>query len=150
MKLLIPPPILGIIAGALMWATAHAFPQFRFDMPLFGKLGALFIAAGILIEVISVFAFLKARTTVTPLKPEKASALVVSGLYRISRNPMYLGLLILLIGWALRIANPVTFVFVPVFAVYMTVFQIKPEEAALEEKFGVAYRDYQSNVRRWL
>ena len=106
--------------------------------------------AAFLIEAVSVFAFLRARTTVTPLKPEKASTLVVSGLYRVSRNPMYLGMLILLIGWTLWLGNPASLLLLPVFVIYVTVFQIKPEEAALSEKFGSDFDAYRRRVRRWL
>lgn len=95
-------------------------------------------------------AFLRSSTTVTSVKPQKASTLVVGGLYRVSHNPMYLGMLILLIGWALWLGNPASLLLLPMFVIYLTVFQIKPEEAALSEKFGVDHDAYRRRVRRWL
>ncbi len=150
MKLVIPPPLIGLLTGAGMWGLARMLPGLTIEASLLRGSAVAFMAVGILIEAVSVLAFLRARTTVTPLKPEKASTLVVNGLYRVSRNPMYLGMLILLIGWALWLANPAALILPPVFVIYLTVFQIKPEEAALSEKFGSDYEAYRGRVRRWI
>ncbi|MCR9223996.1 MAG: isoprenylcysteine carboxylmethyltransferase family protein [Hyphomonas sp.] len=122
-----------------MWGLAKAFPGLAIDASFLRWSAIVVMGVGTLIEAVSVFAFLRARTTVTPLKPEKASTLVVGGLYRVSRNPMYLGMLILLIGWALWLGNPASLLLLPVFVIYLTEFQIKPEEAALSEKLGPDY-----------
>lgn len=150
MKLVIPPPLIGLLTGAGMWGLARMLPHLTIEASLLRWCALAVMAVGVLIEAVSVLAFLRARTTVTPLKPEKASTLVVSGLYHVSRNPMYLGMLILLIGWALWLANPATMILPPVFVIYLTVFQIKPEEAALSEKFGSEYQAYRGRVRRWI
>ncbi|MCR9195844.1 MAG: isoprenylcysteine carboxylmethyltransferase family protein [Hyphomonas sp.] len=150
MKLIIPPPLVGLLTGAGMWGLAKAFPGLVIDGSFLRWSAIAVMGGGILIEAVSVLAFLRARTTVTPLKPEKASTLVVGGLYRVSRNPMYLGMLILLIGWALWLSNPASLLLLPVFVIYLTVFQIKPEEAVLSEKFGADYDAYCRRVRRWI
>lgn len=150
MKLVIPPPLIGLLTGAGMWGFARMLPDLTIEASLLRWCALAVMAVGVLIEAVSVLAFLRARTTVTPLKPEKASTLVVSGLYHVSRNPMYLGMLILLIGWALWLANPAALILPPVFVLYLTVFQIKPEEAALSEKFGSDYEAYRGRVRRWI
>lgn len=133
-----------------MWGLAKTFPGIAIDASFLRWSAIAVMGSGVLIEAVSVLAFLRARTTVTPLKPEKASTLVVGGLYRVSRNPMYLGMLILLIGWSLWLGNPASLLLLPVFVIYLTVFQIKPEESALSEKFGADYDAYRRRVRRWL
>jgi protein-S-isoprenylcysteine O-methyltransferase Ste14 len=150
MKLIIPPPVQGLITGIAMWGVAQGFPGFDLSFPFQKLLAGVFIAAGVGIEITAVAAFFKARTTITPLKPSKTSALVVKGLYRISRNPMYLGLTLLLTGWMVWLGNPLNLVLLGGFIGFITVFQIKPEEAALREKFGAAYDEYCAVVRRWI
>jgi protein-S-isoprenylcysteine O-methyltransferase Ste14 len=114
---------------------------------------ALALAIGIAafaVDVAGMLAFLKARTTVNPLRPEKASALVTGGIFRWTRNPMYLGMAMLLVAWAVYLANPISVVLIPVFVVYMNRFQIAPEERALESRFGAQFTEYRDRVRRWL
>ena len=84
------------------------------------------------------------------MKPESASSLVVSGIYRFTRNPMYLGMLLVLSGWAIFLSNALSFLFLPAYVVYMNRFQIGPEERALAAKFPQPFADYRSEVRRWL
>lgn len=145
-----PPPILGLGTGLAMWLITMGFPEFRLDLPLIRIVGLIIMVLGLAIDVISIAAFVRARTSLTPLTPEKASQLVVSGLYKYSRNPMYLGLLVLLTGWGLHLSHPVAFLLLPVFVIYITIFQIKPEEKALQRKFGAAYESYCQKVRRWI
>lgn len=86
-----------------------------------------------------------------PTKPDHASVLITAGIYGISRNPMYLGFLALLIGWSMYLANAVALILVPIgFVAYMDHFQIAPEERALQSLFGDAYTSYARRVRRWL
>ena len=150
MKLLIPPPAQGLITGLAMWGVARLLPQFATTFSGQSLLSYILIGLGLSIELIAIGAFFRARTTITPLKPDKASSLVIGGLYKISRNPMYLGLAILLTGWALRLGNPLNALLLISFIVYMTNFQIKPEEVILQEKFGEDYADYTKKVRRWI
>ena len=92
----------------------------------------------------------RAGTTVNPIKPETAGSLVVSGIYRRTRNPMYLGFLLGLAGWAVFLSNALAFIFLPVFVLYLNRFQIRREERALASVFGKDFAAYQSKVRRWL
>ena len=146
----IPPPIIALAAGALMWAIARKAGLPALDFPGRIPVAAALAGAGLLIDLVSVAAFVRARTTVNPLAPERANALVVSGLYRFSRNPMYLGMLMILLGWAAWLAQPLALAPVAAFVVLIEVLQIRPEEKALEEKFGEDYREYKKRVRRWL
>ena len=114
------------------------------------KTAAAIGASGLFVMLAGVVSFSRARTTVNPLKPETTSALVTSGVYRHTRNPMYLGMLLLLVGWAACLASPAALVGALAFGLYIERFQIRPEERALAALFGGAYADYTSRVRRWL
>lgn len=150
MKLLVPPPMIALLCGLAMWGIAEAFPQARFAFPFQSSLAGAFVAVGVTIDLISIGAFRKAETTVTPLAPEKATNLVVTGLYSYTRNPMYLGLLLILSGIAIWLGSPANGVMLIAFVAYITVFQIAPEEARLSELFGSDYERYKARVRRWL
>ena len=150
MKLIIPPPIQGIIVAIVMWALARWTPGLAFDFPGRAALVWAFGGVGVAMEIIAGLMFLRAKTTVNPPKPENARTLVTTGLYRISRNPMYLALLIVLIAWGLHLANPLAAGPVIAWVFYITQFQIKPEERALREKFGGDYDAYCNRVRRWI
>lgn len=133
-----------------MWAATRTSPDFGFALPA-RRIGALTLSlAGVGIALLGVISFRRARTTLNPLHPEAASTLVGSGVYRFTRNPMYLGLLLVLLGWAVFLANALAFVFPAVYVPLMNRLQILPEEKALAEKFGAGFADYQSKVRRWL
>ena len=107
-------------------------------------------ALGVGIAVAGVVSFRRAKTTVNPLNPETASALVTSGIYRRTRNPMYLGALVALLGWAVFLANALAFILTPLFVIYMNRFQIGPEEKTLTALFGPQFSEYCSKVQRWL
>ncbi len=150
MALKIPPLILVVIAAFLMWGLAQLMPAWGFDM-LWAKAFALELGlVGLGVSALGIVAFRQARTTVNPLAPELASALVVAGIYRYTRNPMYLGFLILLLGWAVYLENAAPFLVLPLFVLYMTRFQIQPEERALETLFGQEFVAYKQAVRRWI
>ncbi len=85
-----------------------------------------------------------------PIKPGAASSLVSSGVYRFTRNPMYLGLSVTLLGWAMFLSNPLALLAVPLFVLYINRFQIDPEERVLSSLFGAEYAAYKEKVRRWL
>ncbi|MAF83690.1 MAG: hypothetical protein CL797_06255 [Chromatiales bacterium] len=105
--------------------------------------GGLFIVSGGL-------SFRKAATTFNPMTPNASSSLVIAGIYRSTRNPMYVGFLFILIGWGLFLSNFFSLALCAVFALCMNSWQIKPEERALESIFGAEYLAYKNNVRRWL
>lgn len=150
MRLLIPPPVMGLLTGVGMWLLHTELPQLSFDFA--GKLYVA-IAIGIIglgIEFTAFAGFQRVETTVNPMRPQNTSALVERGLYRFSRNPMYVGLLCMVMGWAIWLGAPLNIVLLALLAAYLTVFQIKPEEAVLREKFGASYEAYCRRVRRWL
>ena len=107
-------------------------------------------AVGVVLDAIALLYFFRSRTTVNPLKPASASVLVTGGIYRVTRNPMYLGLATLLLAWAIYLGNFAALAGVPFFILYMNRFQIASEERALEARFGAEYAAYRRRVRRWL
>ena len=150
LELRVPPVAVTIIFGVSMWITATNIPAFAFDLPGRTVLSLIFVLIGTAAGISGMVEFHRARTTINPLKPTEASTMVTSGIYRMSRNPMYLGLLLLLAGWALVLANLAGFAFLPAFVAYMTQFQIRPEERALHAKFGSEFIAYKELARRWL
>lgn len=106
---------------------------------------------GSLVSALGVQSFRNEKTTVNPTKPHQATSLVIKGIYKISRNPMYLGFLLLLIAWGIFLAHlPSLFLIPAVFVIYINTFQIPAEEEALHIKFGEDFISYKNNVRRWL
>jgi len=138
------------IAAALMWGIAAVLPSLRVDVPRAGLIAAIFAALGILIAGAGLVAFHRARTTANPMRPEAATSLVTTGIYRWTRNPMYLGWLPVLAGWAVYLQHAGALLMVPLFMLYLTRFQIIPEERALAAKFGGQFDAYRQRVRRWL
>jgi protein-S-isoprenylcysteine O-methyltransferase Ste14 len=146
----IPPPIVALLFALAMWLLAKALPRVAVAAPLRIGLACAVAGIGAVFALSGFVAFGRAKTTVDPIRPSKASTLVTSGVYRITRNPMYVGLFFLLTGWAIALASPVLLAAPLVFALYITRFQIQPEERALTALFGSAYTDYRTKVRRWL
>jgi len=149
-ELRVPPVVVALLAALLMALLARSATGWHW--PTSARLGgALFlVATGIAIAVAGVREFRRARTTVNPLAPAAASALVRSGIYRHTRNPMYLGMLLMLAGWAAWLASVAAVAVLPAFVLYMNRLQIEPEERALAGLFGGDYEDYRRSVRRWL
>jgi protein-S-isoprenylcysteine O-methyltransferase Ste14 len=150
LETLVPPPVVAALAAALMWVIARAWPELRVDIPAARWIALALAAPGLLLDFAGVLAFLRARTTVNPMRPHKARELVTGGLYAWTRNPMYLGWIPILAGWAIYLEHPLTLLVVPLFVAYLTRFQIIPEERALAAAFGDAYREYSRRVRRWV
>lgn len=150
LELKIPPLALVLLAGGMMWGIAWAVPTFGFVFParLICAVGAVVI--GVAIAGMGVFSFRLAKTTVNPMKPDSSSALVVTGIYRLTRNPMYLGFLWFLLGWGIFLSNALALLILPGFVMYMNRFQIEPEERALTRLFGQAFVTYATQVRRWI
>jgi protein-S-isoprenylcysteine O-methyltransferase Ste14 len=146
----IPPPVAMLLAGAAMWAVAHASPAFAYALPLGMPIAIVIGIAGLLCNLLPKLRFRRVGTTVNPMHPQAARRLVIDGLHRYSRNPMYLGQLLLLVAWAIFLANGLAMTLPPIFALYITRFQIQPEERALAARFGDAYAAYRREVRRWL
>ena len=150
LELKIPPLLVVAIAALLMWAVARATPHLTLQYPGRVLVASALLVPGIAIVLMGVLAFRKASTTVDPRFPENASHIVSSGIYRFTRNPMYLGMLVVLIAWMALLSNVGTSVIPALFALYITRWQIVPEERALAEKFGAEYEGYCKSVRRWL
>ncbi len=150
LELRVPPLAVLLIAGVLMGLIAPWTPALTWSQAIRVGSGAAFAAIGILIAISGLVAFRRARTTVNPMRPDGASSLVASGIYRYTRNPMYLGMLLVLIGWAAYLARPWALAVLPVFVLYMNRFQIGPEERVLEGIFGAEFEAYRSRVRRWI
>ncbi len=150
LELKIPPPIIAALVALAMWFAARALPPVPMPLSVRVALTTLFVLPGVAFSATAAILFGQARTTRNPMRPEAASSLVRAGAYRFSRNPMYLGLLLLLLGWAAGMASAVALLGPVVFAAYISRFQIEPEERALAALFGADYADYQRSVRRWL
>lgn len=146
----IPPPIVMFLAAALMWVLHRWMPLGHWIAPPWNRLGGLFGAVGVAIAVAAFVRFRQARTTVDPMDPSKASHLVTDGVFWVSRNPMYLGLVLLLIGWATWLGSASPWLVPPLFAIVITVVQIIPEEQALGRLFGEQYASYRRHVARWI
>ena len=138
-----------LLFAALMWLLSNYFPIYTWPVNT-QYVGMATILSGGLIDLSSFIKFLISKTTVNPFKPEKAQTLVTTGMYQFSRNPMYLGLLLLLIGWALYVGALSAILLIPLFILLITTMQIQPEEIILEEIFGQSYIEYKRNVRRWI
>lgn len=132
-----------------MW-LASVSSAFTLFLPWRAAFALMCFTVGFLVALAGVLAFRRAKTTVNPLTPEATTAMVTSGIYRFTRNPMYLGFLFVLAGWAMYLSNLLAFAFLPLFALYMNRFQIVPEERALCAKFPDAFTAYKRSVRRWL
>lgn len=146
----VPPPIITLLFAVLMWGVSFIVPSIELSLTLRLPLSMLIVALGIFFCIAGVVSFKKAATTVNPLKPETASSLMNSGIYRRSRNPMYVGFALFLLSWGVYLSSPWTLLGIVGFVFYMNKFQIIPEERALTTIFGDEFTLYQSQVRRWL
>ena len=150
LELRIPPVIVWLACAGVMSVLVYSLPNLSFTRAGTSALALVLLAIGVTVTIAGVTAFRSKRTTVNPLTPGASSAIVASGVYRLSRNPMYLGMLLALAGWAVFLSNLGAALILPVFVAYITQYQIKPEERALLGKFGGEYAQYTAKVRRWL
>jgi protein-S-isoprenylcysteine O-methyltransferase Ste14 len=150
LELKIPPLALVLLFAVMMWLLSASVPAFAMTVPWRTPAALLFLSTGFAIALAGVLEFRRAKTTVNPLTPEAASVMVTSGIYRYTRNPMYLGLLFMLFGWAVWLSHLLPLALLPLFVLYMNRFQIEPEERALSAKFGKHFSDYGRAVRRWM
>jgi protein-S-isoprenylcysteine O-methyltransferase Ste14 len=150
LELRIPPAALVLATAFVMWLAAWASPSMRLTIPASVALAIGIALMGALVILAGVIEFRRAGTTVNPMNPNAASTLVVRRVYASTRNPMYLGFVMILLAWAVFLSHPLSFLIVPGFIAYMNRFQIVPEERALEGRFGAEFKVYTSRVRRWL
>jgi protein-S-isoprenylcysteine O-methyltransferase Ste14 len=150
LELRIPPLLVALVIAGAMLGVAHFAPRLSFALAGSFPIALALAALGGALAFAGVIAFRDKRTTVNPLNPSSSSSVVSGGVYRFSRNPMYLGFLLALAGWAVYLSNAGAILLLPAFVAYMTQYQIKPEERALLAKFGSEFAQYMSRVRRWL
>ena len=150
LELKIPPVVVALCTASLMWVVARFLPVGDVQLPARIFFAITCAAVGGVTSGLGVMAFRRACTTVNPTKPGATSSLVHSGVYSLTRNPMYLGFLLILCGWAILLRNAFGFPFLPMFILYMNRFQVQPEERALTGSFGAMFTGYTARVRRWI
>lgn len=150
LKTMIPPPVYVLAIAGIMWWLDKSWPVFVWLDNSLNMLGLVIIVIAALLDLWSLGLFVRSKTTVNPMKPVNTNKLVLDGMYKITRNPMYLGMLIALTGWWIYLGSLSPLFMLPVFVWLLTVQQIIPEEAVLEEKFGAEYLSYKQRVRRWI
>ena len=146
----VPPVAAAFLAALLMWLVSRALPAFAFEFPWCEVVAIGLGTVGVVISSLGVLSFRRAGTTVNPIKPGSTTSLVASGVYGMSRNPMYLGFLLLLAAWAVFLSSAPAFLLLPAFAIFIDRFQIVPEERALSAIFGPDFVAYKARVRRWV
>jgi len=150
LELKVPPPLVALLlATGARWLAplgpAIPWPE-AVRLALVGSL----LLVGVLLDLSGVLGFVRRHTTINPLRPRNSRSLVTTGVYRFTRNPMYLGMVCLLSAWAVWLGAWWPWLAPVLFVPYITRFQIRPEERALTDLFGPAYTDYTRRVRRWL
>ena len=144
------PIVYVIVMAILMYVAAFATSTLKVSFDTQGPIAMIVFSLGVLIVLISGYQFKMVSTTISPLKPEESTQLVTTGVYRFSRNPMYVGFLLFLLAWAVLLGSFVAVLVLPLFILIVTKVQILPEEVVLEEKFGQDYVDYKHRVGRWI
>lgn len=150
LELKVPPDIVALLVAALMWVASAVAPTLAIPVPLRVGIAAVFIAVGVGVIVSARVVLGRSNTTWKPTTPGRTSRLVTTGVYRFTRNPMYLGMLLILLGWAVVLESPFALILPAAFMFYMNRLQIGPEERTLSALLGRDYSDYLRHVRRWL
>jgi protein-S-isoprenylcysteine O-methyltransferase Ste14 len=150
LELKVPPPVVALLIAAAMGGIGVLAPPIEVLRSIRYIVTAAFALAGGSFSLAGVISFRRARTTINPLKPETASSLVTAGVYRFTRNPMYVGLLLVLVAWAAFLASAWALAGPLAFVLFIHRFQIVPEERILAGVFGAQYAEYRAKVRRWL
>ena len=148
----IPPPLVAAVCAGLMWLIAQALtaPAVSLSGAVRGGLIGVLVCAAVVVAVSAAWHFRQSRTTINPHTPDATSTLVTGGVYRWTRNPMYLGLALLLAAWGVYLLSLWSLLGVAGFVVYLNRFQIGPEEQALHARFGETFVAYCASVRRWI
>ena len=150
MNLLLPPPVVLALIAAAMWGIDRGLDTGRIAFTGQAPLAVALLAAGGGLMVAAAASMFAARTTINPMKPARASRLVTGGVFRWSRNPIYLGDLLILAALAVWLGQIANLALLPMFVAYIDRFQIRPEERVLAARFGAEYAAYRARVRRWL
>jgi protein-S-isoprenylcysteine O-methyltransferase Ste14 len=150
LELKIPPPVVALLAALAMWVAARKSGDAWAPEVVRLALAIALAGVGAAFDLSGLLAFRRAKTTINPVKPQSTSAMVTSGVYQLTRNPMYLGLAFALCAWAVYLWSGWALLGPVAFVTYVTQFQIVPEERTLTELFGADYTAYKARVRRWL
>jgi protein-S-isoprenylcysteine O-methyltransferase Ste14 len=150
LELKIPPPLVAVLFGVAMWLVSRLDGAVHIALGI--RVGAAIVigSLGMAFGFSAMASFVRAKTTMNPTKPGATSSLVTHGVYRLTRNPMYLSLALYLFALIVYLSNWLALLLLPVFVLYISQFQIKPEERALSALYGPEYASYKSRVRRWL
>jgi protein-S-isoprenylcysteine O-methyltransferase Ste14 len=143
-----PPPLVALTFGFLINYTKNIFPKIEIENKII--FGSFIIISGLIIILSAIISFKKYQTTITPLNPSNATKLITDGIYKFSRNPMYLGLSLMLLGISIILNLTGGFFLIPLFILYLNIFQIIPEENAMVDLFKNEFLEYKKNVRRWI
>ena len=143
-----PPPLVALMFVFLINYTKNIFPEIEIENKII--FGSFTIISGLIITLSAIILFKKYQTTITPLNPSNATKLITDGIYKFSRNPMYLGLLLMLLGTSIILNLTGGFFLIPLFILYLNLFQIIPEENAMADLFENEFLEYKKNVRRWI
>jgi len=146
----IPPPLVALVLAVAMWGLSHFEPHFAIPRNVRVAVALVIALVGGSFTALGMLTFRRLKTTIDPTKPHKTSSFVTSGVYRVTRNPMYVGVALVLVAWAVFLGAPWPFVGPVLFVLYVTRFQIEPEERILAGLFGAEYSAYRNRVRRWL
>jgi len=144
----IMPTTYLLIAIIMMVAIHFLFPAVTIIPLVWNLLGIIPLLLGVVINLVADGAFHRVDTTVKPF--EESTALVTSGAFRISRNPMYLGFVLILIGIAVLLRSLSPYVVILAFVILIQGMFITVEERMLANKFGERWQQYRQNTRRWL
>ena len=144
----IPPPIVALFCGLGIYCSRYLFPTFSFDYSIL--ISIIFVLTGFFVFLSAIRSFKKHETTVDPLNPEKASSLVTNGVFKYSRNPMYLGVLLILCSISIQFSLIGGLIIIPIFVLFITKYQIIPEEKAMKNLFKKDFQLYKEKTRRWL
>jgi protein-S-isoprenylcysteine O-methyltransferase Ste14 len=150
MELKIPPILIVLMVAAFMWGISKISSLASIESEVTGPLSLMMLIVGLALNIAAIVSFRNANTTMNPMKPKSAARLVNAGIYKLSRNPMYLGTLFILFSWSIWLGNFFNLAVFLFFVWYITKFQIIPEEKVLEELFPKEFKSYKSKVRRWI
>ena len=148
MKTKIPPPIIALICIVINYLSTYLINPIKF--PNIEIIGGLILFLGVATSMLATLLFRKDKTTVNPMNPEETTTLVTTGIFSITRNPMYLGSFLSISSTVLFFGSWFGIIILMFFVWYITKFQIIPEEEAMEKLFGNKYDEYRQNVRRWI
>ena len=150
LELRIPPDVVWVAVAFLMWLVSGRTPHLAIPSAL--RIGATvaLTVAGVAILASARASLTAANTTWHPTTPGQTTSLVTTGVFGASRNPVYLGMLLVMLGFGVALSSPGAFLTSVLFVLYLDRFQIAPEERALTDKLGQEYLDYRARVRRWI